>query len=218
VTPTGVWIPLTSLAGGPAREPRYGDVIREYWKICLSSREIFGEEPDRRVTEVFRTGPLRFVLGLLSRAAFNLSDASYREMPDVQRELARLFLPQAALQRIDQWRRSAAVAAASWIDVRTPSPSPLTERLSEVLGTGEAAAIGLCLELQAALLLCDDLEARPIAAAQGLRVVGTPGTLVRGKRAGRLDAVRPIVEAMVAMALRVSPDLVEGILVFAGAK
>lgn len=105
-----------------------------------------------------------------------------------------------------------------WIDVRTPSPSPLTERLSEVLGTGEVAAIGLCLELQAELLLCDDLEARRIAAAQGIRVVGTLGLLVRGKRAGRLDAVRPIVDAMVTMGLRVSPDLVEEILVLAGEK
>ena len=110
----------------------------------------------------------------------------------------------------------AAAAAASWIDIRTPSPSPLTERLSEVLGTGEAAAIGLCLELRAELLLCDDLGARRLAAAQGIRVVGTLGLLVRGKRAGLLDAVRPILEAMVAMGLRVSPDLVEEILVLAG--
>ena len=109
-----------------------------------------------------------------------------------------------------------AAAAASWIDIRTPPPSPLTERLSEVLGTGEAAAIGLCLELRAELLLCDDLGARRLAAAQGIRVVGTLGLLVRGKRAGLLDAVRPILEAMVAIGLRVSPDLVEEILVLAG--
>ena len=50
------------------------------------------------------------------------------------------------------------------------------------------------------------------------RVVGTLGLLVRGKRAGRLDAVRPIVEALVAMGLRVSPDLVEEILVLAEEK
>src|SRR5712664_3244975 len=101
--------------------------------------------------------------------------------------------------------------------LRRPPP-PLTERLSDVLGTGEAAAIGLCLELQAELLLCDDLEARRIAAAQGIRVVGTLGLLVRGKRSGLLDAVRPIVEAMVAMGLRVSSDLVEEVLTLAGEK
>lgn len=79
---------------------------------------------------------------------------------------------------------SAETAAASWIDIRTPSPSALTDRLSETLGTGEAAAIGLCLELQADLLLCDDLEARRVASAEGIRIVGTLGVLVRSKRAG----------------------------------
>jgi predicted nucleic acid-binding protein len=68
------------------------------------------------------------------------------------------------------------------------------------------------------VLLCDDLEARRIATAQGIRVVGTLGLLVRGKRVGLLDAVRPIVAAMVAMGLRVSSDLVEEILGLAGEK
>lgn len=112
---------------------------------------------------------------------------------------------------------SAEVAAAgSWIDIRTPAPSPLIDRLSEVLGTGDAAAIALCLELRAELLLCDDLGARRLAAAQGIRVVGTLGLLVRGKRAGLVDAVRPVLEAMIALGLRVAPELVEEILALAG--
>jgi hypothetical protein len=62
-----------------------------------------------------------------------------------------------------------AVAAASWIDVRTPAPSRRTENLARVLDAGEAAAIGLCHELGADLLLCDDLEARRAAAARWRR-------------------------------------------------
>lgn len=113
---------------------------------------------------------------------------------------------------------SAAVAAASWIDVRTPAPSSLTERLVRVLDEGEAAAIGLCHELKADLLLCDDLEARRVAVAEGIRVVGTLGLLVRGKRVGLLNAVGPILTAMVALGLRVSPDLVDEMLRLAGEK
>ena len=113
---------------------------------------------------------------------------------------------------------SAAVAAASWIDVRTPADSPLTEHLLRILDAGEAAAIGLCHELHADLLLCDDLEARRVAAAEGIRVVGTLGLLVRGKRAGFLEAVRPIVNAMLALGLRVSPDLIDETLTLAGEK
>ena len=113
---------------------------------------------------------------------------------------------------------SAAVAAASWIDVRTPSSSSLTERLLRILDAGEAAAIGLCHELRAELLLCDDLEARRVAAAEGIRVVGTLGLLVRGKRAGLLEVVGPILNAMLALGLRVSPDLVDATLALAGEK
>jgi uncharacterized protein len=111
---------------------------------------------------------------------------------------------------------SSAVAAASWIDVRTPENSSITERLLTVLDAGEAAAIGLCHELQADLLLCDDLEARRVAAAEGIRVVGTLGLLVRGKRAGLLEAVGPILTAMLACGLRVSPALIEETLTLAG--
>ena len=109
-------------------------------------------------------------------------------------------------------------SAASWIDVRTPASSSLTERLARILDAGEAAAIGLCHELRADLLLCDDLEARRVAAAEGIRVVGTLGLLVRGKRAGFLDAVGPILNAMLALGLRVSPELVEETLTLAGEK
>lgn len=114
---------------------------------------------------------------------------------------------------------SAAVAsAASWIDVRAPGPTALTERLARLLDAGEAAAIVLCHELGADLLLCDDLQARRVAAAQGIRVVGTLGLLVRGKRAGLLDAVAPILNEMLAHGMRVSPELVEETLTLAGEK
>lgn len=113
---------------------------------------------------------------------------------------------------------SAAVAAASWIDVRTPAQSQLTERLVRVLDAGEAAAIGLCRELGADLLLCDDLEARRIAVGEGIRVVGTLGLLLRGKRAGLLDAVEPTLSAMIALGLRVSLELVDATLELAGEK
>jgi hypothetical protein len=66
------------------------------------------------------------------------------------------------------------------------------------------------------LLLCDDLEARRVAAAEGIRVVGTLGLLVRGKQSGLLEAVRPILNAMVALGMRVSPDLVAETLTLAG--
>ena len=46
-----------------------------------------------------------------------------------------------------------AAAAASWIDIRTPPPSPLTERLSEVLGTGEAMGLRVSPDLVEEILV-----------------------------------------------------------------
>jgi predicted nucleic acid-binding protein len=82
---------------------------------------------------------------------------------------------------------SAAVASASWIDIMTPADPLAIERLRHILDAGEAAAISLCRELGADLLLCDDLETRRVAAGEGIRVVGTLGRLLRSKQMGLLD-------------------------------
>jgi hypothetical protein len=76
----------------------------------------------------------------------------------------------------------------------------------------------LCHELGADLLLRDDLEARRVASAEGIRVVGTLGLLVRGKRAGLLNAVAPVLDATLALGLRVSQELVDETLNLAGEK
>lgn len=81
--------------------------MRRFWKVSLTSEEILGEQPDRRVVEtLLGAGPLRLTLGVLSRAALTLAVANYDEMPEVQAALARLFLPLEVLQRIDDWRRA----------------------------------------------------------------------------------------------------------------
>lgn len=63
------------------------------------------------------------------------------------------------------------------------------------LDLGERAAIARALELGAGLL-ADDQVARQHAAAVGLAVIGTLGVLVLAKRAGLVNAVRPLVEAL----------------------
>jgi hypothetical protein len=113
---------------------------------------------------------------------------------------------------------SAAVSSASWIDIRTPADSLAVERLRHILDAGEAAAIGLCRELGADLLLCDDLEARRIAAGEGIRVVGTLGLLLRSKQMGLLEAIEPTLSAMTALGFRISRELVDATLDLAGEK
>lgn len=107
---------------------------------------------------------------------------------------------------------SSAVAAAEWIVSVVPSPSRTVVRLAEELDAGEAAAIALCLEMRAQLLLCDDLQGRRAAEAVGVRVVGTFGVLLQAKAEGYVSEVTPIIEAMLAMGFRASSALVASVI------
>lgn len=83
------------------------------------------------------------------------------------------------------------------------------------LGAGESAAIGLAIEIGAALL-ADDLAARHHAQGLGLTVIGTLGVLVRAKRKGLVPAVRPLVEQLRASGQRLSHSAVAEALTAAG--
>jgi uncharacterized protein len=58
------------------------------------------------------------------------------------------------------------------------------------LGRGEAEAITLAKEVNADLLLTDDLKARRVAVGLNLKCAGLLGLLVRAKQRGRLSSVR----------------------------
>ena len=83
------------------------------------------------------------------------------------------------------------------------------------LGAGESAAIGLAIEIGAALL-ADDLAARHYAQGAGLTVIGTLGVLVRAKRKGEVPAIRPLIDQLRASGHRLGPAAVAQALAAAG--
>ena len=94
--------------------------------------------------------------------------------------------------------RIQAAVAQGWL-----TPCTATPIAQPGLDPGERAAIARALEIGAGLL-ADDLAARQHAAALGLRVIGTLGVLVLAKRAGRLAAVKPLIERLRASGQRLS--------------
>ena len=91
--------------------------------------------------------------------------------------------------------------------------APLDRRLSEpTIDPGEREAIGLALQTHTARLLLDEEAARRLARGFGLPVTGTLGVLVPAKRSGILEAVGPLVDALIAVDFRIDARLREWVL------
>lgn len=92
-------------------------------------------------------------------------------------------------------------AALSWFEIHRPSNSALVASLEIVVDRGEAEAIALAHETQF-LLVLDDRQARSAARHLGLTITGTIGVLLKAKRAGLIDAVKPLLDQLRENALR----------------
>jgi hypothetical protein len=80
---------------------------------------------------------------------------------------------------------------AGWIEFAKPTDAALLRLLKRDLDEGEAEAIALSLERTAALLLVDESDAREIADLYNLPKTGTIGLLIRAKKEGLIEKLRP---------------------------
>jgi predicted nucleic acid-binding protein len=101
----------------------------------------------------------------------------------------------------------------SWIRV---VQAPLLSSIASHRGAGERDAIALAVHLSADYIIVDDRQGRRIPRSLGLNVIGSLGLLVRARRRGLTDAVRPEMDAMIASGLYASEALYHQILVAAG--
>jgi uncharacterized protein len=123
-------------------------------------------------------------------------EAELRQIPDV-----------AARRVIDQARQ------AGWLMARPPVEASLVSLLTVDLHQGEAEAIALALEMKTDWLLIDEKQGRGMARLLGLPVTGVLGVLLRGKKMGHIEAVKPELEALRAKArFFIAPDLEAAIL------
>ncbi len=112
----------------------------------------------------------------------------------------RLLLPEAVWQEvvIDGAGQpgSEEVPAADWINSQPVANRPLVQALQQTLGAGEAEAIVLALETEAALLLMDERLGRSTAEHLGLRCIGLVGVALEARHRGLLEHVRPFLDAL----------------------
>ena len=84
------------------------------------------------------------------------------------------------------------------------------------LHAGEIEVITLAQECGADLLILDDNMAKKTAKYLGLTVTGTMGVLLRAKREGHIEKVKPLVDRLIADGLFISPTVREYVLSQAG--
>lgn len=95
----------------------------------------------------------------------------------------------------DQDPTSRALTAHAWLEVR-PVPAPSPQILAWDLGAGESAVIELARAFSGSTVVIDDLAGRRCAEALGIPLRGTVGLVLAARRAGRLDAARPVLERL----------------------
>ncbi|MBN2149640.1 MAG: DUF3368 domain-containing protein [Anaerolineales bacterium] len=103
-----------------------------------------------------------------------------------------------------------------WVEEKMLS-QPLAPRMTATfLGAGEREAIALALELNASEVFLDDLPARRLATSLGLPVIGSLGLLLRAKKKGLIQEIRPLLDALVSQDFHISERLAARILSAAG--
>ena len=92
----------------------------------------------------------------------------------------------------------AEVEHGGWMHRKTVTNREAVAQLPQVLHAGEREAIILAHEVNAQLLI-DEQRGRDIAIARGLEVMGILRILAEAKQRGLIPAVRPLVEALLAV-------------------
>lgn len=91
----------------------------------------------------------------------------------------------------------------SWIVVCPPSSSIALPLVTD-LGAGEREVLALGLESPDSVCILDDALARQVAKTLQLRMTGTLGVLIDAKRAGIIQAVRPLLDQLQSLGFRVA--------------
>lgn len=106
---------------------------------------------------------------------------------------------------------------ADWIITRPIEPDVILKLLQREVDPGEAEAIGLALQLKAAVLLIDERKARSLAQYLELNIVGLLDVLQEAKQRQLIPTIKPVLDDLLTRAhFRLSRKLYQRTLSTAG--
>ncbi|MBN1167215.1 MAG: DUF3368 domain-containing protein [Methanospirillaceae archaeon] len=82
------------------------------------------------------------------------------------------------------------------IIVKEIADTRFSASLKDFIHSGEAEVITLALEIEDAIILLDDQDARPIAARFNLKYTGLIGILIKAKMDGKITSLRDEIEKL----------------------
>jgi uncharacterized protein len=125
-----------------------------------------------------------------------------------------IFIPEAAYREIEVGKAkpfSADLSKLDWIIIqKIKNRKPLIEL--DKLDDGEAEVILLARELNADLVILDELLGRQFASSKGLVVTGTLGLLIKAKESCIIQKVEPLLRELQNQGIWMSDKLVSSIL------
>ncbi len=80
--------------------------------------------------------------------------------------------------------------------------------LESILDRGEASSIAKAIDINADLIIIDELKARKVAKELGLKVTGTLGLFIMAKNKKLISSIKPLIEKIKKTNFRISERLV----------
>jgi predicted nucleic acid-binding protein len=105
--------------------------------------------------------------------------------------------------------------STTWLRV-VPNPAPAHDLDPDRLDAGESAVLSLAIQNPGAIVILDDRAARAEAILRNIPLLGTAGVLLRAKEHGRLESVRPTLDAVRQAGLYLTDRLYRTLLRLAG--
>lgn len=129
----------------------------------------------------------------------------------LQKLYAEILIPEAVFSELSQVRKSQPgalqVLNSRWIKVVKIQNNTVVEKLKKHLDLGESEAIALSIELQADVLIIDEVAGRNIAKKLDQNIIGMIGVLLEAKKKGYILSVKPYLDKLRTTGFRMGEDI-----------